>query len=107
MYSNNGFVETFVYLDKILTKAIYRSGTIKFARSMYEFNVINKDIYEAMTKISIVLDHNYDAHHHSARVLSKILMEVISNPKGYIIFKESLKKKNSLIKLHHQINILG
>ena len=107
MYSNYGFAETFVYLDTILTKAIVSSGTIKFARSMYEFNVINKDIYEAMTNISIVLDHNYDSYRHSARALSKILMEVISNPKGYIIFKESLKKKNSLKKLHHQINILG
>ena len=74
---------------------------------MYELNVINKDIYEAMTKISIVLDHNDDSCYRSARVLSKILMEVISNPKGYIIFKESLKQKNSLKKLHNQINILG
>ena len=74
---------------------------------MFKFNVINKDIYEAMTKISIVLDHNYDSCYHSSRVLSKILMEVISNPKGYIMFKESLKKNNSLKKLHHQIYILG
>ena len=74
---------------------------------MYEFNVINKDIYEAMINISIVLDHKYGSRYPSARVLSKILMEVISNPKGYITFKESLKKKNSLKKLHHQIYILG
>ena len=74
---------------------------------MYEINVINKDIYEAMTKISILLDRHYDSCYYSSRVLSKILMEVISNPKGYVILKESLNKKNSLKKLHHQINILG
>ena len=91
-----------MYLDKIILVAIYDTGTIEFVRSMYEFNVINKDIYETMTKICIVLDHN-DA----AVVLSKLLMEVIKNPKGYNSFKESLKKKYSLKTLYHQIDFVG
>ena len=91
----------------IILWAIHQSGTIEFARSMYEFNVINKDIYETMTKLCIALDHTPDSYNYAADVLSKLLMEVISNPKGYNIFKESLKKNNSLKKLYHQINFVG
>ena len=82
--------------------AIYQSGIIEFARSMYELNVINKDLYETMTILYIVLHR-----HMAARILSKLMMEVINNPKGYNIFKESLKKKDSLKKLYHQINFVG
>ena len=74
---------------------------------MYELKIINKDIYEIMTKICILLEHHRDLRRHAAPVLTKLLMEVIKNPKGYNIFKESLKKKNSLNKLHHQINFVG
>ena len=107
MYSNYCSAEIFVYLDKIIFRAIVTSGTIKFARSMYDFNVINKDIYETMTKLCIALDHTPDYRNYAAYVLSKLLMEVINNPKGYNIFKESLKKKNSLKKLYLQINLVG
>ena len=102
LHSNYCCAETFVYLDSIIFFAIYESGIIEFARSMYEFNVINKDMYETMTKLCIVLDDEV-----SARVLSELLMEVINNPKGYNIFKESLRKKNSLKKFYHQINFIG
>ena len=87
--------------------AILDIRSIKFARSMYELNVINKDIYETMTKILIVLDHNHNYRKHKAHVLSKLLMEVISNPKGYNIFKESLKNINSLKPLYNQIKFVG
>ena len=104
MHSNYCSAESFVYLDKMIYYAIYRSRMIEFARSMYEFNVINKDIYETMTKLGVVLNRRQ-----TARVLSELLMEVINNPKGYNIFKESLKKKNSLTlkRLYHQINCVG
>ena len=107
MYSNYCSAEIFVYLDKVIFQAIVTSGTLEFAKSMYEFNVINKDIYETMTKLCIALDYDPDHHNYAAYVLSKLLMEVINNPKGYNIFKESLKKKNSLKILYLQINLLG
>ena len=107
MYSNYGCTETFVYLDNIILQSIIDSGTIQFTRSMYELKIINKDIYEIMTKLCTLLEHDHDLRLYAAPVVTKLLMEVIKNPKGYNIFKESLKKKNSLNKLLHQINFVG
>ena len=94
-------VETFVYLDNIIFWAIYESGTVEFTRSMYDLNVISKDICQTMTKIRILESRE------RAFVLSKLLMEGINNPKGYKIFKESLRKKNSLKKVYNQMNFVG
>ena len=81
--------------------AIHEFQPIEFARTMYDLNVISKDIYETMIKLR-TLDRL-----RTAFVLSKLLMEVINNPKGYGIFKESLKKKNSLKQLYHLIHFVG
>ena len=107
MCSNYCGAEIFVYFDKIIFLAIYRSGTIEFARSMYEFNVINKDTYETMTEVCKVLGDTQDPYFYAGLVLTDVLMEVFKNPIGYNIFKESLKKKNSLKILYHQINLVG
>ena len=107
MCSNYCCAEIFVYLDKIIVSAIFHSGTIEFARSMYEFNVINKDTYETMTEVCKVLGDTQDPHYYAALVLTNVLMEVIKYPTGYNIFKESLKKKNSLKTLYHQIILVG
>ena len=88
-------------MDKIIFWAIHESGVLSFAKSMYYFNVISKDIFKAMKKIY------YLERWARIFVLSQVLMEGIKNPKGYNIFKESLKKKNSLIKFYHQINFVG
>ena len=101
MHSNYCCVETFVYLNKIIFWAIHESGTIQFARSMYYFNVISKDIYETITKI-----HKLESRKRNF-VLIQLFMEGIKNPKVYNIFKESLKKKNSLKKFYYQINFVG
>ena len=90
-----------MYLDRIIYWAINQSEPIEFARTMYDLNVISKDMYETMTKISIL------ERPEPASFLSKLLMESINNPKGYQIFKESLKKKNSLNIVYNQINFVG
>ena len=76
--------------------------TTDFATTMYRLNVISKDTYETMRKVDIILSSNQ-----KPTIISKLLMEDISNPKRFHIFKKNLKEIDSLQTLYHQINFVG
>ena len=73
---------------------------IQFARTLYHLNVLSKENYNAMTKVQGLPIQN-------VYMLTKLLMEDISNPEKYDIFKTHLRTTYSLKRLHQQIYLVG
>ena len=68
---------------------------------MYNHNVIRKESYVTMTKLEGVSSDD------KASIMVRLLMEDVSNPIRYSLFKESLIKIKSLQILRYQIDLVG
>ena len=73
---------------------------IEFARTLYHLNILSKENYNTMTKMQALANQ-------SVYMLTKLLMEDISNPEKYDIFKTHLRMRDSLERLHQQIYLVG
>ena len=79
----------------------FNDTPIEFAKSMYRLNIISNESYNNLIKLNLL------KHSHKANILTNLLMEDISDPKTYRIFKNNLKNMHSYKKLYHQIDYIG
>ena len=101
MHSILCYAGIFQYLDVVLYSAIFNDTPIEFAKSMYRLNIISNESYNTLIKLNLL------KHSHKANILTNLLMEDISDPKTYGIFKNNLKNTHSYKKLYHQIDYIG
>ena len=79
---------------------IYSYSTTTFAKYMYYFKVIRKESYDTMTKLVGVSSDD------KAYIMVRLLMEDVTNPIRYSLFKESLIKLSAR-RLWYQIELVG
>ena len=95
------FVDIFKYMKNHIMQKIHMYSPIGFAKSMYNLNVTRQESYDTMTKLEGILPVD------QASIMVRLLMEDVSNPIRYSLFKESLKQIKSLERLRYQIELVG